>query len=461
MDIYKKIFWHQGLFLQPQHFQLKDLSEHCRFGVLQHFGFKHFWGVGRMEINTSDLENHRFDLKSGGFYFNDGTHVDVPGNATSQARSFKDIWTEPDKPLLVYLGLHKWIPWGKNVSQAEGPDEAAKAATRFVALQTPEEIPDFHGDDPPAQIKCMAYAIKIFFETEKDRMSDYLVIPVARLVREGEKIVLSKNYIPPCLNTSTIPALDELLREIRDLSAARVRVLEQYKSPKAIQRSEMDLRYLVYLSAFMTLNRHVPVLEHHFTCATVHPFEVYGALSQFIGELSTFSNRINALGEGPDGKRILPPYDHENLWDCFSAARKLCGQLLEGIVLGPEYIIRLESQANGFSATVPDGVFRSDNAYWLILHSGEHLPAREAVNQQVKLSTAMSISNLVALAVPGVPLAPSDEPPPGMPRDTDAAYYRIDQTSPQWLEIERSQTVSFFWSGAPADLAVQIAVLRG
>lgn len=460
MEFYKNIFWHQGLFLQPQHFQLRDLIEHNRVCALQTYGIKHFWGVGRFEVNEADLENRRFDLRSGVLYFRDGALVSVPGNAVVQARSFKDVWTEPDKPLTVYLGLHKWLPFGKNATQAAGPDEAAKAPTRFAAFPNPEDVPDMHGDGPPAQVKFMSYALKIFFETEKDQMSDYMVIPLARLASEGEKIVLSPQFIPPCLTTSSVPVLDAMLREIRDLAAARTRVLEQYKSPRAIQRSEMDLRYLVYLSALMTLNRNVPHLAHLGGCDTVHPFEAYGALARFIGELSTFSSRLNALGEAEDGSKVLPTYDHEDLWTCFSAARKLCGELLEGIVLGPEYIIRLERQDGGFSATVPDGVFRPGNAYWLILNSASALPRAEVVNQVVKLSAAASISSLVALAVPGAPLTASEEPPSGMPRDMDASYYRIDPASPQWQDIERTRTMSFFWSAAPADLSVRIAVLR-
>jgi type VI secretion system protein ImpJ len=460
MDVLKLLYWNQGAFLQPQHFQLMDFANRQRVNLLQSYALKHFWGVGRLDINVAALANESFELRSGEFFFDDGAFVGIPSNAPSLTRSFAGKWPESEKPLDVYLALHRFNAWGANVTEVDGPEATQRATTRFVTDKDPEEVPDLHGDGPPAHIKRLTHALKIFFEPEREQMHDYHVIRIARLVREGDKIGLSGAFIPPCVSLDASEILAGLLQEVRDLVAVRCRVLEQYKSPNTMRRAEMDLRYMIYLLALMTLNRHLPVLNHVRTADKVHPWEMYRSLCQFLGELSTFSQTVNAAGEARDGTLILPAYDHQDLWGCFYAARKLCGELLEGIVLGPEYLITLERREESFVASPPEGVFKPDTAYWLILKTETPEAIRDPITQHVKLSASTKISTLIALAVPGAGLEFSENPPSGMPMDPKVKYYKIDRNCPQWLEIEKTRTISLYWPEAPEDLLAEIAVIR-
>lgn len=460
MDVSKLLYWSQGIFLQPQHFQLQDFANHQRFHILQSASLNHFWGVARLDIDASALATEKFALGSGAFFFDDGTYVSIPETAPPLVRAFTGVWTESEKPLDVYLALHRFNNWGSNVTEVDGPEQRHRATTRYVTDTDPEEVPDLHAGGTPAPIRRLTHTLKIFFEPELEQTSDYHCIRIARLVRQGNTVVVSTAYIPPCISTDASPVLAGLLQEVRDLVAVRCRVLEQYKSPNTLRRTAMDLRYLVYLLALMSLNRHLPVLNHLRTAQKTHPWDSYGILSQFIGELSTFSSTVNAAGEARDGTQVLPPYDHENLWGCFAAARKLCGELLEGLVLGPEYLIPLERKEEFFLASPPEGVFKPDTAYWLILKTEHPEAIRDPLSQHVKLSAQTNSSTLIALAVPGARLEFSENPPSGMPTDPKVKYFQIDRNCPQWLEIEKTRTVSLYWPEAPDDLVAEIAVIR-
>lgn len=460
MDVTKLLYWHQGAFLQPQHFQLMDFALRQRIAVLQAYSLNHFWGVGKLDINVASLATETFDLRGGEFFFDDGSFVGIPATAGAQSRSFAGKWPESEKPLDVYLALHRFNAWGANATEVDGPDEAQRATTRYIAEKDPEEVPDLHADGPPAHVKRLSHTLKLFFGPEHEQMQDYHVIRIARLVRQGDTVTLSPAYIPPCMSVDASDILVRILQEIRDLVAVRCRVLEQYKSPDTLRRTEMDLRYLIYLLALMTLNRHLPVLNHLRTAQKVHPWDIYRDLSQFLGELSTFSHTINAAGESRDGTPVLPTYDHEDLWGCFAAARKLCGELLEGIVLGPEYLIPLERKEAFFVASPPEGVFKPGTAYWLVLRTETPEAIGEPITQHVKLSASTKISTLIALAVPGAGLEYSESPPAGMPQDPKVRYYKIDHVCPQWLEIEKTKTISLYWPEAPEDITAEIAVIR-
>ena len=84
----RPLFWHQGLFLQPQHFQLKDLHDQSLLTPLHKYLNPHFWGIADIEIQQAALGNYSFDLSRGAFLFPDMTFAVFPDNAVIQARTF-------------------------------------------------------------------------------------------------------------------------------------------------------------------------------------------------------------------------------------------------------------------------------------------------------------------------------------------------------------------------------------
>ena len=55
MAIQKPLYWHQGLFLQPHHFQQQDLTFQTWLTPLHAYAQPHFWGVGEFEIHRAAL----------------------------------------------------------------------------------------------------------------------------------------------------------------------------------------------------------------------------------------------------------------------------------------------------------------------------------------------------------------------------------------------------------------------
>jgi type VI secretion system protein ImpJ len=63
----KPIFWHEGLFLQPHHFQWQDLYMQSLIEPLNHHLVPSFWGTGRIVIHTEALSNYVFNVIGGEF----------------------------------------------------------------------------------------------------------------------------------------------------------------------------------------------------------------------------------------------------------------------------------------------------------------------------------------------------------------------------------------------------------
>lgn len=459
MDIQKMLFWHQGLFLQPQHFQLLDLSFQSRLHPFYNFLQPHFWGITKIEIQQSALAAGSFHLTGGGFLFPDGTYAVISDNAVVEVRTFAEAWIEGGKPLHVYIGLKKLSSTGGNVTVMEKPTPISDVTTRFVTKAEPEKIKDLHSDGPEGEVKRLNYVLKIFWETETTSTGDYDLIPLGRLEKSGQEVALSANYVPPCLTIFASEALFKMTKEIRDLITARSRQLEEYKKQRGIQTAEFGSRDMVYLLSLRSLNRYVPILSHYTETRHVHPWIVYGTLRQLIGELSSFSEKVNVMGEAKGEGTLLPEYDHRTLWECFSVARALVSQLIDEITAGPEYVISMVYDGTYYATDLNPAVFESRNRFYLVCRTEEDpKSAIQALTTIAKLSSRKNLPLLIARALPGVGLQHLSAPPQELPRRAHTLYFAIDYHSDQWDFVKKSNNIALYWDHAPEDLEVVLMI---
>jgi type VI secretion system protein ImpJ len=460
MDIHRPLFWHQGLFLQPQHFQLLELSFRSLLTPFSRYLSPHFWGVGEVEVQKAVLGTRSFNIQKGEFLFPDGTYVVLPGNAVLEGRSFQEAWIEGEKPFSVFVGLKQWNNGGENVTVLDTLDSLAGVTTRFVTTADPEEVMDLHSGGPQGKVRKLYYALKLFWETEIDQLGDHVLLPLTQLDRMGEEIRLSQNFIPPCISISSSEILAKLVREIRDQIAARSRQLEEYKSQRGIQTVEFGTRDMVYLLALRSLNRHIPALYHITEAGVVHPWVAYGNLRQLIGELSSFSERVSVLGESENRNRLLPPYDHGNLWACFSSAQALVTQLLDEITAGPEYVVQLINDGTYYAAELKPALFEGRNRYYLVLRTREEpKTVVQSLTSIAKISSREHVPILIARALPGIGLEHLPVPPQELPRRAHSLYFAIDSNTDLWMLLEKDHNIALYWDNAPEDLKVEMMVV--
>ncbi|HEB50662.1 MAG TPA: type VI secretion system baseplate subunit TssK [Desulfobulbus sp.] len=456
----RSLFWHQGLFLQPQHFQLQDRYFQSLLTPVRSFLQPHFWGVCSLQLREAALGNLTVDLVRGEFLFPDGTFVSLPDNGLLEARSFSEDWVEGGKPLAVLIGLRKWNPGGENVTVLSSLENINDVATRFVTTTEPEDAPDMHQGGPPARVKRLHHVLKLFWASEEDQLGDYELIPLLHLERSGEEIIPAPRFFPPCVTVDGSDHLRQSIVEIRDLLASRAHQLEAYKRDRGIHAAEFGARDMVFLLALRSLNRYVPLLFHLTDARPVHPWTVYGLLRQIIGELSSFSETVNFMGEGEDGGSLLPPYNHRRLWNCFAAARSILVRLLDEITAGPDYMLQLLFDGTYFAAELPPAMFEGRNSFYLVVETAEDDPGLvDSFTGLAKLGSRETLPLLIARALPGIGLTHLEQPPQELPRRAGSLYFRIDHHNEQWQQVQRYHNLAVFWDAAPQDLKVELMVV--
>jgi type VI secretion system protein ImpJ len=453
----RPLYWHQGLFLQPQHFQLQDRFTQSLLEPLHRKLVPHFWGVGSMTVKSAALGNRSIGLTSGEFLFPDQTFAVIPDNAVLAPRSFENAWEDGGKPFKVYLGLKKHSPSGENVTVVQDLNQTAEVTTRFVATEDPEDIRDQHGNGPSAQVRHLQYVLKFFWETEIDQLGDYELIPLVLLERQGDTVALSEKFIPPALNLSAVPVLERLIKEVRDQISARGRQLEAYKRDRGIHTAEFGSRDMVFLLALRSLNRYVSMLVHLAEAGQVHPWAAYGVLRQLIGEMTTFSERISVTGALDDGTVLVPAYKHQDLWRCFSAAQSLVTQLLDEITAGPEYMLNLLFDGTYYAADLPPAIFEGRNRFFIALQTeADPQTVLTSVEQIAKLSSREYLPILIARSLPGIQLTYLQAPPQELPRRANTLYFQIDHHGDAWAQVQGGNNLALYWDAAPEDLKAEL-----
>jgi len=456
----KPLFWHQGLFLQPQHFQLQDRYTRSLLEPLHQKLKPHFWGIGNMAVEQAALGTRSFTLSEGSFLFADTTYAVLNENAVMQPRSFETAWEDGGNTFMVFIGVRKFSKSAENVTIVDNLTDLKDVRTRYVATDEPEDIRDLHSNGPNANVRHMRLVLKLFWQTEMEQFGDYESIPVALLERDGENVVLSDHFIPPCLTIDGSQPLERFVKEIRDQISARCRQLEAFKRDRGIHSAEFGSRDMVFLLALRSLNRYVSQLIHITESTQVHPWTAYGILRQLMGELSTFSERVSVTGEETGGKVLMPGYHHQQLWQCFSSAQSLITRLLDEITAGPEHIIALHFDGTYYSTELQPAIFEGRNRFFLAVETeSETQSILQSMEQIAKISSREHLPILIARALPGIRLEYLQAAPQELPRRANTLYFQIDHHGEQWPQVQKGNNLALYWDSAPEDFKVELMIV--
>lgn len=456
------VYWHHGLFLQPQHFQLTDrrLAESLvsLLGVVRPW----LWGVASSEIDAGALAAGRIGFTQLSVMFPDGQGTllaQFPGDAVCAPRRVPAEAMAAGEGMKVYVGLRAVKQDEPNVTVAETPETLAEAPTRWAVAAEPEGLRDTYGDGPDAQVQRMKAVLRIVFEPEVAAMGDHSLVPVARLLHEGDTLRVDPAFAPASLTLSASSCLHALVTEVRDRVVGRARQLEGYKNLSARGGGLGELSVL--LMALRSLTRFATRLDMAVRSPAMGPWEAYGLLRELLAELSVFSLEVSALGETLEGERQLPAYDHMNPGPCFRALRDMAVRLLDSISAGPRWISRFVYKDPYWTVELPQSVLAEGGEFWLVLNSEKSDPARmrDSALSVLKLSATGGIASLLVRAVPGIPLEYSEMPPAGLPRRPGALHFRIATQSGQWNDVALGRSLSLYWDEAPSDLDAQLAVI--
>jgi type VI secretion system protein ImpJ len=441
---HRPVFWNEGLFLHPQHFQAADEATAGQIDLLRLYGLPYFWGLRRL-VFAGSAPDHAISVERLEAVFPSGAAVNVPFDTSLAPLALGRDWPPPDKPGTLYLGLA--LP--KNSGANAAPESAGEfAGKRFVYAEDPDALPDMYGTCAPSPVQRLKYAPILIRDMDIERYADFECLPIAVLRRVGEHTELDPLFLPPLLCMDASPQLTAMIREVRSAALSCAGRLAGYKT--TVNAESPDMRFTLNFTALGILNRQVPALEHLQSAPNTHPWHVYGVLRVFAGELSAFYDNMDCLGRSsadPDG---VPDYNHGNPRACFEPLCRLLSTLMTKLGIDESKALQLLPEAPYFAADIPEEFISPSCRYWLCVRADALTESMaEEFPRFAKLGARDQLNLIIAKALSGVPLIRTPSAPPGFLKRSDTAWYSVDSAHPLWQNIVEQGTISLFWEGAP------------
>lgn len=470
MDGDRPVYWYEGLFLRPQHFQQQDLYHQSQARLTARLREPFFWGVHDLTIQTSRLPSQVFEVGTGSVVLRDGTALRFPENARVAPRSFEAHWDSSGEPLSVYLGLRRLLSSHTNVAvdALQGNDAAASSKRlrepRFVSGDANEVVYDLYARDSKEEIAFLLHNAQLFFGREIATAVDFDLLKIAEIRRTGNEIRLVDEYVPPLISTAGSATLVKLLKDLREQILTRARELAMYKGEKRTEGAVMAGKEFDFVLALRTLNRCVPLLTHFTEGRMPPPWDIYGALRALVGELSTFSQRFDVLGAEADNaaEKGLPAYDHEAIGPCFRHVGRLVTQMLDELTAGPDHVVPLMFDGTYYAGDADDRVLSGPNSYYICLHTA--LPVEYVtgtIGTTAKIASRELLPLLIARALPGVNATYLPSPPTALPRRPGVHYFELDRKGDVWAALKDAHNIAVYMDSPPADLTMELMMVRG
>ncbi|MDO5483589.1 MAG: type VI secretion system baseplate subunit TssK [Desulfovibrionaceae bacterium] len=455
------IFWHQGLFLQPQHFQRTDMRTEELLASLAGLARPWLWGVRTLRFDEGALMAGTVSVTEARLLFPGmGVELTLPGNAVCAARPLPESINVGDS-VDVWLGLRVLKSGEPNVSVCVDAAALAQASTRLGLVEGQPAVEDLYQKGPTATLRHLSYVLKLVFGPEKDDTRDMTLMRVARLKRMSDGLRLEAEYAPPCLCLEESARLMEIFRDVRDRVLGKTRELDSYKRlARRARMGELTTLFLILRS----LARFAARLESMVAMPVAPPWEAHLVLRELLAELSVFSTQVNALGEDAQGQSTLLPYVHDDAAPAFAALRDAIARLLDGLSTGPRYMVRFEPNPPFYEARLSPHLFdkAEGSEYWVSLHSeSTDLHSHTESLRRIKISADSEMPVLLARALPGLAFSIEEYPPMGLAGKTGAAYLRLHPESPLWAKVQEQGILALAWEEAPGDLVAHFVVLEG
>jgi type VI secretion system protein ImpJ len=449
------IYWHQGLFLQPQHFQYFEQQQNQQQQQMWKSLTGYFWGSLSCLFDENQLSNNVVSLKKGEFVLKDGTWLSyfssTAGHVVDNC-SITDLVVDAEqfseqKYVEIYLVLPSIQAHHTNMGES----------LRFAKEGVNKSISDnFHGGDP-VDVPTVQYQARL--SVQDDIKPDEQKLVIARLELTPEGLILDRNFVATCLKIQGSESLTLLCEAILKELLERCRQFEDYKGGQA--SGEFSNKIFRFRLALQTLSRYTAQLDHLMVSHSARPEDLYICLKQLVAELSIFSQKSDILGSQGSDNRALS-YDHNQLNQVFSTVQLRIRDLLNELSVAPENLVRLEKQSSGlYQGNLRQQLLNDKMPLFVIVRS--QTPGhiwQDDVLQFAKLGPSKLVPTLVERALPGLQLMLEQSRPEGLPHRPNSWYFRLMEEPEFMLALKNGDDLALDWGNAPDDVIIEVVQLK-
>jgi type VI secretion system protein ImpJ len=437
MKVPQRVIWSEGMFMSPQHLQQLDRYHEGYVGARLGGLFPYDWGVVAIELDeralvAGQVRVQRFEgvLPDGIPLAFDGAHPEVPAIRPVEGHF---------KPTQQFLEVFLAVPAEREGSPAISSSASPTAGLRFFtsARVVVDAAGGPSGGAADVTVGFAQRHVALLFGNES--RDDFEAVKIAEIYRDASgALAVRQEYIPPIRRIGASPWLMNRMRQLIQVMAGAQRSLaekQRHRDGALIEVREGDVTSFL---KFYSINAFIPIVNHLIERADTSPEDAYLLLSQFAGQLASF-----AVGADPTK---LPKFYYTDLATTFGELITEIIRLLN-VIEKPRFVkVNLESREDGLHfGRLDDEKLQRGATYFLTLRTNQ--PEQQTAMQVPQLSKIASwgnIADIVASALPGVPIKVEYRPPSEIPARAGVLYFALQQTGQYWQNVEGERTIAIY-----------------
>lgn len=447
-----KVVWHEGLFLEPQHFQQQERYFENLVHTKQTLENKHYWGFTELEIDTDLLPIGKINIKAAKGVFPDGTlfHLEQASNLPTAI----DI-PEGISNATIYLAIPNKLAFaeiGENRSSSDNNTETDKDSHYRFHSKTISIASNIDQINHESDIDVGVIACQLLIDPPN--LNDYAYLPIAKILesRTNFQISLDKTFMPTWLDAHATPALSHYITEVHKLLHHRAEMLAARLTDSDQAQTAEFIDYMI----LQLVNKYEPLFHYLCHARPLHPEKLFQILIQLMGEMATFTNNKR--------RPIEPPvYRHQFIFETFKPVIKEIRHALTMVLEQNAIAIKLHDKGRGlWVGEINDKQLITEASFVLAVYADMPMEnIRSLVPNQLKISPVEIIESLVSRALPGVSVESLAVAPRQIPYQSSFCYFTIHKNHELWQRLTQSAGIAMHLGTSIPGVKFELWAIKG
>lgn len=442
MNKLNRVVWHEGMFIQPHHFQQHDRYLENVINHKQTAAHSYLWGFSHLSLDLELLAVGKIGVESCKGIFPDGTPFDIP--STDLPPKHFEI-PEGLTNTTLYLALPIRQRGVAEIGEKEGQLLRYKAFTLEV-----EDMVE--GSNITAEVPVGSLACQIV--TDEDDLSHYTYLPIACIKesRAHHQITLDQAFIGTWLDAQQVPSLAKFIIEIHDLLVHRAKILAN----RLTDTQQGGTAEIIDFMLLQLCNKYEPVFQYLRNKQPLHPEYLYFILIQLLGEMATFTSQSRR-------PIALPQYQHHSLFETFKPIIQALRKSLSTVLEQNATSITLENRQNGlWVGVINDKTLLNQATFVLAVYAdAPNETLRTRFPSQVKIGPVEYIRTLVSKALPGISITSIAVAPRQIPYHANFCYFTLNRQHELWQTLEKSGGIALHVGSQLPGLKLELWAIKG
>ncbi len=328
--------WSEGMMLSPQHFQQNDIYWQQQLRHLMAQIQPYYWGVIDIAIDEALLREGKVRIDRLQCVMPDGLVMQHEA-ATQDEVLYLDIADRDELKEQKPVRIHAAVP-----VRAEGAASQSSAIQRYASVAGELEVDENTGE---SRIQICRLRPRTTLFAGDNVPAKYISMPLLEVRRDIGGMFELTEYHPPLLRSGAADFLGKyslqrglaaLTAQMREKARELSGTVEQHGAETGGMSQRFVLRHLAGA---------LPELELLVQSQTAHPFDLYRALANVVGQISGIASEPVPMK--------LAPYQHNNAVTGFLAAIRYIGDIVKRLHVAYETLPFERPAAAVFERTLP------------------------------------------------------------------------------------------------------------